>query len=71
MISKGYSDVKKGKNFNNYLGCGGSCFTEAQTIDVDDCVKYWDKNTCGVNLGFRVVMVVPRSINWITGEKIE
>lgn len=71
IISKGYKNVEEGKNINKYWGCGGSCFEEAQTIDVNDCVKWWEKSVAGVNIGFRVVMAVPRSINWITGEKIE
>lgn len=70
-ISRGYTDVEKGKNFNKYWGCGGSCFEQARTIDANDCVRWWEKDVCGVNVGFRVVMDVSRNINWITGEKIE
>lgn len=72
LISRGYSEVKE-ENLSDmvWIGCGGSCFEKATSLDMVDCAKTWAKDVAGVNIGFRVVMAVSNNIYWTTGKTMK
>ena len=50
------------------IGAGGSCFESMSAVED---TKFWKKDVCGANIGFRVMMHVRSTQNWITGEFLE